>query len=206
MSGLVEDADKRMTSSCSARGATPSVAPLHVAPRMILTPSTSVSRLYAVIASADVHLESSTMSFSGRPLMPPAGVDLVHRNQLGPGKRNAIGLANPSQRVQRADDEGLLRGVGLSRCARGGRRRGLGARGPAAACSPQASRSAAVRASKAMVLAGNGPHGITLRDSVGRASSIDSAIFWRRCRGGVPPTASPIDPAADRQTLVPEAS
>ena len=74
MSGLVADAEKRMTPSFSARGAAPSIAPLHVAPRMILTPSTSVSLLYAVMASCAEHLESSTMSSSIRPSMPPAAL------------------------------------------------------------------------------------------------------------------------------------
>ena len=63
-----------MVRSASARGAAPSMAPLHDVPRMIFRPSTSVSLLYAVTASAALHLESSTMSSSLRPLMPPAAL------------------------------------------------------------------------------------------------------------------------------------
>ena len=63
-----------MTPSASASGATPSMAPLHEVPRMIFTPSTSVSFRYAVMASCALHLESSTMNSSGRPFTPPAAL------------------------------------------------------------------------------------------------------------------------------------
>ena len=43
-------------------------------PSMIFTPFTSVSLLYASTASAALHFESSTMSSSLRPLMPPAAL------------------------------------------------------------------------------------------------------------------------------------
>ena len=45
ISGLVARPENRTTPSFSARGATPSIAPLHEVPRMILTPSTLVSLL-----------------------------------------------------------------------------------------------------------------------------------------------------------------
>ena len=41
---------------------------------MILMPSTSVSLLYAVMASCALHLESSTTSSNIFPLMPPAAL------------------------------------------------------------------------------------------------------------------------------------
>ena len=71
MSGFVADGENIITPSSTASGAAPSIAPLHVVPRMIFTPSTSVSFLYAVIASAALHFESSITSSSGRPFMPP---------------------------------------------------------------------------------------------------------------------------------------
>ena len=63
-----------MTPSASASGAAPSIAPLHDVPRMIFTPSTSVSLWYAVIALWALHWESSTTSSSRRPSMPPAAL------------------------------------------------------------------------------------------------------------------------------------
>ena len=45
MSGLLASPEKRTTPSFSARGATPSIAPLHEVPRMILIPSTLVRLL-----------------------------------------------------------------------------------------------------------------------------------------------------------------
>ena len=72
MSGLVASPEKRITPSLSARGAAPSMAPLHEVPRMIFTPSTSVSLRYAVMESCALHFSSSTISFSILPFMPPA--------------------------------------------------------------------------------------------------------------------------------------
>ena len=63
-----------MVPSASANGAAPSIAPLQEVPRIILTPSTSVNLLYAVIASWALHLESSTTSSNILPLMPPAAL------------------------------------------------------------------------------------------------------------------------------------
>ena len=74
MSGFVARPENITTPSSSARGAAPSIAPLHEVPRMIFTPSTSVSFLYAVIASWALHLESSTTSSNMRPFMPPASL------------------------------------------------------------------------------------------------------------------------------------
>ena len=74
MSGFVARPENSTTPSRSASLAAPSIAPLHDGPRMIFTPSTSVSLLYAVIESCALHFESSTMSSSIRPLMPPAAL------------------------------------------------------------------------------------------------------------------------------------
>ena len=74
MSGLVARPENRITPSSSANGAAPSIAPLHDVPRIIFTPSTSVSLLYAVMASCAPHFESSTTSSIMRPLTPPAAL------------------------------------------------------------------------------------------------------------------------------------
>ena len=74
MSGLLARPEKRITPSASASGANPSIAPLHDVPRMILTPSTSVSFWYAVIALCALHCESSTTRSRRRPSMPPAAL------------------------------------------------------------------------------------------------------------------------------------
>ena len=74
MSGFVAKPENNIVPSSSAKGAAPSIAPLQDVPKMILTSSTSVSLLYAVMASWALHFESSTTNSIMRPLTPPAAL------------------------------------------------------------------------------------------------------------------------------------
>ena len=110
MSALLARPENRITPSASARGAAPSIAPLHEVPRIIFMPSTSGQLLEGgdgvlgvALGVFDDELQLASVDASG-------GVDLVGGHLLGADGDVAVGLAGAGDGFHDADAEG---GIGL---------------------------------------------------------------------------------------------